>query len=115
MGKAPTRGLKCENGSKRFQPGEGPSRGLLRDCTTGCGTDGSFYSTNRDRRRGGTSARRRHRSGRQDDPRPEVTKSEPPSPGHSCASERSELLQVSLIVAQFHNMIHRISSSTSYV
>ena len=22
-----------------------PSRGLLRDCTTGCGTDGSFYST----------------------------------------------------------------------
>ena len=21
------------------------SRGLLRDCTTGCGTDGSFYST----------------------------------------------------------------------
>ena len=28
-----------------FQPGEGPSRGLLRDCTTGCGTDGSFYST----------------------------------------------------------------------
>ena len=32
----------------RFQPGEGPSRGLLRDCTTGCGTDGSFYSTNKD-------------------------------------------------------------------
>ena len=30
----------------RFQPGKGPSRGLLRDCTTGCGTDGSFYSTN---------------------------------------------------------------------
>ena len=30
----------------RFQPGEGPSRGLLRDCTTGCGTDGSFYTTN---------------------------------------------------------------------
>ena len=29
----------------RFQPGEGPSRGLLRDCTTGCGTDGLFYST----------------------------------------------------------------------
>ena len=27
-----------------FQPGEGPSRGLLRDCTTGCGTDGLFYS-----------------------------------------------------------------------
>ena len=30
----------------RFQPGEGPGRGLLRDCTTGCGTDASFYSTN---------------------------------------------------------------------
>ena len=29
----------------RFQSGEGPSRGLLRDCTTGCGTDGPFYST----------------------------------------------------------------------
>ena len=28
------RGLKCESGSSRFQPGEGPSRGLLRDCTT---------------------------------------------------------------------------------
>ena len=26
--------LKCESGSSRFQPGEGPSRGLLRDCTT---------------------------------------------------------------------------------
>ena len=26
----------------------GPSRGLLRDCTTGCGTDGSFYSTTKD-------------------------------------------------------------------
>ena len=66
----------------------------------------SLYSReqSRDRRRAGTSARRRHRSGRQDDPRPEVTKSEPPSPGHSCASERSELLQVSLIVAQFHNI-----------
>ena len=26
--------LKCESTSRRFQPGEGPSRGLLRDCTT---------------------------------------------------------------------------------
>ena len=26
--------LKRESGSSRFQPGEGPSRGLLRDCTT---------------------------------------------------------------------------------
>ena len=34
--------------SRRFQPGEGPSRGLLRDCTTGCGTNGSFYSTKQD-------------------------------------------------------------------
>ena len=24
--------LKCESASRRFQPGEGPSRGLLRDC-----------------------------------------------------------------------------------
>ena len=32
----------------RFQPGEGPSRGLLRDCTTGCGTDGSICGTNVD-------------------------------------------------------------------
>ena len=32
MEKAP--GLKCESASRRFQPGEGPSRGLLRDCTT---------------------------------------------------------------------------------
>ena len=32
-------------GSNRFQPGEGPSRGLLRDCTTGCGTDGATHST----------------------------------------------------------------------
>ena len=31
--------------SRRFQPGEGPSRGLLRDCTTGCGTDGALHST----------------------------------------------------------------------
>ena len=26
--------LKCESASRRFQPGEGPSRGLLCDCTT---------------------------------------------------------------------------------
>ena len=26
--------LKCESASRHFQPGEGPSRGLLRDCTT---------------------------------------------------------------------------------
>ena len=26
--------LQCESGSSRFQLGEGPSRGLLRDCTT---------------------------------------------------------------------------------
>ena len=38
--------LKCESASRRFQPGEGPSRGLLRDCTTGCGTDGALHSTN---------------------------------------------------------------------
>ena len=31
--------------SRRFQPGEGPSRGLFRDCTTGCGTDGSICGT----------------------------------------------------------------------
>ena len=31
--------------SRCFQPGEGPSRGLLRDCTTGCGTDGVLHST----------------------------------------------------------------------
>ena len=30
---------------RRFQPGEGPSRGLLRDCTSGCGTDGSICGT----------------------------------------------------------------------
>ena len=30
---------------RHFQPGEGPSRGLLRDCTTGCGTDGALHST----------------------------------------------------------------------
>ena len=33
-----------------------------------------------------THVRRRHRSGRQEDPRPVATKSEPPSPGHSCYS-----------------------------
>ena len=32
----------------RFQPGEGPRRGLLRDCTTGCGTDGALHSTKYD-------------------------------------------------------------------
>ena len=32
----------------QFQPGEGPSRGLLCDCTTGCGTDGALHSTNQD-------------------------------------------------------------------
>ena len=26
--------LKCESASRRFKLGEGPSRGLLRDCTT---------------------------------------------------------------------------------
>ena len=26
---------------------KGRSRGLLRDCTTGCGTDGALHSTNR--------------------------------------------------------------------
>ena len=36
--------VKALVGSRRFQPGEGHSRGLLRDCTIGCGTDGSFYS-----------------------------------------------------------------------
>ena len=30
--------LKCENGSSRFQPGEGPSRGLLRDYEPSDGT-----------------------------------------------------------------------------
>ena len=34
-----------ESASRSFQPGEGPSRGLLRDCTTGCGTDGSICGT----------------------------------------------------------------------
>ena len=32
--------LKCESASRRFQPGEGPSRGLLRDCENFA--DGSF-------------------------------------------------------------------------
>ena len=32
---------KCESASRRFQPGEGPSRGLLRDCETNV----SFNST----------------------------------------------------------------------
>ena len=31
-----------------MQPGEGPSRGLLRDCTTGCGTDEALHSSNLD-------------------------------------------------------------------
>ena len=35
--------LKCESGSSRFQPGEGPSRGLLRDYEP---SDGLFWSTN---------------------------------------------------------------------
>ena len=26
--------LKCVSGSRHFQPGEGPGRGLLRDCKT---------------------------------------------------------------------------------
>ena len=34
--------LKCESGSSRFQPGEGPSRGLLRDYEP---SDGTFWST----------------------------------------------------------------------
>ena len=37
--------LKCESASRRFQLGEGPSRGLFRACTTGCGTDGSICGT----------------------------------------------------------------------
>ena len=43
--------LKCESGSSRFQPGEGPSRGLLRNSTTACGTDGSICGTNSDNQR----------------------------------------------------------------
>ena len=34
--------LKCESGSSRFQPGEGPSRGLLRAYEP---PDGTFSST----------------------------------------------------------------------
>ena len=34
--------LKCESGSSRFQPGEGPSRGLLRDYEP---SDGTVSST----------------------------------------------------------------------
>ena len=37
--------LKCESGSSRFQPGEGPSRGLLRDYEP---SDGTFWSTSPD-------------------------------------------------------------------
>ena len=37
--------LQTDPSVKLYNHGEGPSRGLLRDCTTGCGTDGSFYST----------------------------------------------------------------------
>ena len=32
--------------SRRFQLGEGPSRGLLRDCENRCETDGSNCGTN---------------------------------------------------------------------
>ena len=38
--------MKARVASRHFQSGEGPSRGLLRDCTTGCGTDGALHSTN---------------------------------------------------------------------
>ena len=34
--------------------GEGPSSGLLRDCTTGCGTDGSISGTTLDKALTGT-------------------------------------------------------------
>ena len=37
--------LKCESGSSRFQPGEGPSRGPLRDYEPS-DSDGAFWSTN---------------------------------------------------------------------
>ena len=37
--------LKCESGSRRFQPGEGPSRGLLRDYETSDGPFLKHYST----------------------------------------------------------------------
>ena len=36
--------FKCESTSRRFQPGEGPSRGLLRDYEP---SDGTFSSTSR--------------------------------------------------------------------
>ena len=35
--------LKCESASRRYQPGEGPSRAVI--VKTDCETDGSFYST----------------------------------------------------------------------
>ena len=35
--------LKCESGSSRFLPGEGPSRGLLRDCTTSPINRSNYY------------------------------------------------------------------------
>ena len=40
--------LKCGSASRCFQPGKGPSRCLLHDCETGCGTDGSICSTTAD-------------------------------------------------------------------
>ena len=46
--------VKCESASRRFQPGEGPSRGLLHDCTTGRGTDGTLHSTSGDTGEAGT-------------------------------------------------------------
>ena len=30
---------------RNYHKGQAASRGLLRDCTTGCGTDGALYST----------------------------------------------------------------------
>ena len=33
--------VECESARRHFQPGEGPSRGLLRDCTT------SLYRTSK--------------------------------------------------------------------
>ena len=38
--------IRCESASRNFLPGEGSSRGLLCDCTTGYGTDGSICGTN---------------------------------------------------------------------
>ena len=51
MEKAPA-SLKCECASRCFQPGEGPSKGLLCDCENWLWnlTDGSFYSTNENSR-----------------------------------------------------------------